>query len=229
MGLARSVIVAPSNYGHDNACLLNALTALGKDSTRGVALLPPDVDDAELDRLHRAGVRGMRIYLGRAPAHSTADLHAWASRATSLGWHLQLVGARAFEPFVQWEPVLFRLACPLVIDHLGHAPQPDGQHSRTAGVLRRLLDRGKTYVKLSGAYLSSQEGFPAYSDVDDIARALVRHAPERMLWGSDWPHVGAGSRLPDGSALLNRLATWAESETIRQLILVDNPQRLYWG
>jgi D-galactarolactone isomerase len=228
LGLTRSIVIAPSNYGDDNSCLIDALQKIGLDKARGVAIVRPEVPDAELDRLHKLGVRGIRIYLTKSRAPTAKELQNLGSRVKSRGWHLQLVGVRTEEVFVDWEPILAKPPCNIVIDHFGYAPQPAGVNSATAGVIRRLLDNGKTYVKLSGVYIQSKVGFPAYSDINELGIELVKLAPERMLWGSDWPHVGAATQKPDGAKLIDQLSILAPNEDVRRKILVENPQRVYW-
>lgn len=229
LGLTRSIVIAASSHGDDNSVVLDALDQLGPDAARGVAIVRPGVTDEFLDQLHRSGVRGMRFYLGKGSIPTAHELRQMAERAHSRGWHVQIVGDRDRELIAEWEATLASLPCPVVIDHMGYAPQPGGETSATAKTMFRLLRAGNTYVKLSGVYIQSKVGFPSYSDVDNLAIALVQCAPERMLWGTDWPHPGAGSNKPDGAMLLDRLAIWAPAESTRRLILVDNPQRLYWG
>lgn len=229
LGLSRSVVVAPSNYGTNNACLLDALDQLGTQAARGVACVDPDVADAELDRLHQHGVRGMRIYLAKGRIPTPQELRGMDQRAQDRGWTLQFVGTHQKEVLVEWEPVLAQLRAPLVIDHFGWAPQPAGVASATAVTLFRLLGRGNVYVKLSGLYLSSLSGYPLYSDIDPLAEALVAAAPQRLIWGTDWPHAGAEDGQPDGAILFDRLAQWAPDPAVRRAILVDTPTRLYWA
>jgi D-galactarolactone isomerase len=227
LGLTRSIVVAPSNYGFDNACLLDALEQLGLQQARGVAMLHPDISDAELDDLHARGVRGWRVYFGKNRIPTADEVRLMGRRAQERGWSLQFVGSRDKEVLIDWEDVFKELPCPIVIDHFGWAPQPQGIDSDTAKMMFRLLDGGAAYVKLSGLYLSSQVGFPSYSDLDPLAEKLVKTAPDRLIWGSDWPHPMAKER-PDGAMLFDRLSEWAPAPEIRHKILVDNPGRLYW-
>lgn len=229
LGLSRSIVVAPSNYGTDNACLLDAIAQLGQANARGVAFVHPDVRDGELRQLDAGGVRGMRIYLAKNRVPTPVEVRGMAARAADLGWILQFVGNRQGEVLLDWEEVLRSLPCPVVIDHFGWAPQPAGLASATAALLFRLLEERQVYVKLSGLYLSSVCGFPDYGDVDELATALVKAAPDRLLWGTDWPHVGAGADIPDGALLLDKLETWGASPSARHSILVDTPDRLFWA
>lgn len=231
LGLERSVFVASSNYGVDNACLLDALAQFGSERCRGVAHVDPGITDSSLDAMHERGVRGLRVYLAknRVPTHD--ELRILGERAAMRGWGIHVVGNREREVLVEWEPVLASLACPLVIDHLGWAPQPAGVRSLTAATLRRLLAGGNAWIKLSGPYLSSVEGPPQFGDVDALAAELAALAPDRTIWGSDWPHPVAQLHgfVPDGAALFDQLARWVPDAGLRRRVLVDNPQRLYWA
>jgi predicted TIM-barrel fold metal-dependent hydrolase len=227
LGLSRSVIASPSSYGFDNRCLVDALDALG-DTSRGVAAVRLDASDAELDGLHGHGVRGIRLYLiGETPT-APDQFGAYAARIARLGWHIQVV-AVSDDALVAAEPAFVQLPCTLVIDHFGYVAQPGGVNRPSMKVLHRLLDKGNVYVKLSAPYISSKVGAPDYADIDPVAAALVRAAPERMLWGTDWPHpLVTKAPWPDDAAMLDRLAIWAPDARVRQSILVDNPSRLYW-
>lgn len=228
LGLSRSIVVAPSNYGTDNACLLDALDQLGADVARGVVLVPPDISDTELDGMHAKGVRGMRVYLAKNRIPSPAELLRMGARAAERGWSLQFVGNRDREVLVEWVDAIFSLSCTFIIDHFGWAPQPQALESATAALMRRTLEEERGYVKLSGLYLSSRQGFPDYRDLDDLAANLIACNPARIIWGTDWPHPMAGDQKPDGAMLVDRLAEWAPDAELRRRILVDNPARLYW-
>ncbi|MBV8623340.1 MAG: amidohydrolase family protein [Herbaspirillum sp.] len=227
LGLSRSVVVSPQSYGFDNRCLVDALDALG-DEARGVAAVPLDVSDAELDRLHRHGVRGVRLYLiGDAPT-PPARFIDYARRIERLGWHIQVIAVEG-AALVAAEAAFQALPCTLVIDHFGYVPQPEGVDHPTMATLLRLLANGKTYVKLSAPYITSRLGPQSYADLDAVAVALIEAARERVLWGSDWPHTLVTSDpKPDDAAMLDRLTRWAPQESVRRRILVDNPQQLYW-
>lgn len=228
LGLSRSVITSPQSYGFDNSCLVDALDDLGA-TTRGVAAVKLDVSDKELARLHEHGVRGIRLYLiGDAPT-PFEQFAAYAERIAWLGWHIQMVAVQG-DALVAAESALAQLPCTLVIDHFGYVNQPQGIHHPSMNTLRRLLDTGRVYVKLSAPYITSRVGPPDYSDVDEVAIALVRHAPERMLWGTDWPHpLVTTDTKPDDALMLDRLYLWAPSEMVRNQILVGNPTRVYWA
>lgn len=228
LGLSRSVITSPQSYGFDNSCLVDALDNLGA-TTRGVAAVKLDVSDQELARLHTHGVRGIRLYLiGDAPTPPEL-FNAYAERIASLGWHIQMVAVQG-DALVAAESALAKLPCTLVVDHFGYVSQPEGIGHPSMDSLRRLLDTGRVYVKLSAPYITSRVGQPAYDDVDEVALALVRHAPERMLWGTDWPHpLVTTDPKPDDASMLDKLLLWAPDERVRQKILVENPTRVYWA
>jgi D-galactarolactone isomerase len=143
-----------------------------------------------------------------------------------LGWHVQ-IHMRA-DQITAAESLWDHLPCPIVFDHLGRLPQPAGIADPAYKVIRRLIDRGRTWVKMSGAYLNSKVGQPTYADATKVAQAFVRAAPERMVWGSDWPHPNLTvTQKPDDVVLLDLLSEWAPDETIRHRIMVENPQVLY--
>ena len=121
-----------------------------------------------------------------------------------------------------------RLPSPIVFDHLGRLPHPAGIEHPAFGIIRRLIDKGSTWLKLSGAYLDTKVGAPSYADATKVAHAYVKAAPERLVWGSDWPHpTESSAHKPDDAVLLDLLGAWAEDEAVRRRILVDNPQTLY--
>ena len=226
IGTTRVVIVTPRNYATRNDATVDAIAQLGPNA-RGVAVLHPDVSDAELKRLNDAGIRGTRFSLGDpATAVVTPDMvEPMAKRVAPLGWHLQMnVGG---EQIVAMADMLRRLPTPLVFDHLGIPPLPAGIAHPSHAILRGLLDSGHAWVKLSGAYLNSKVG-PPYREATTIAQDFVKAAPERLVWGSDWPHpTSPGPAKPDDAVLFDLLSDWAPSEALRHRILVENPIDLY--
>ncbi|MBK4989134.1 amidohydrolase family protein [Pseudomonas sp. S36] len=223
LGIHRMVIVTPSTYGTDNRVMLDGLLRSRGDA-RGVAVVASSVTDAELDELNRAGVRGIRFNLS-VGTQALDGIERLAARVGELGWNVQ-VATGPLLPEVA--PRLSKLPGRLVIDHLGHVPQPEGLASHAFSAMSDLLDRGNTWVKLSAPYLRSQTGGPGYQDVGVVASRLIERFPEHMLWGSDWPHPTlAEQNKPDDSALLDALLQWAPDEAIRRKILRDNPMKLY--
>nr|WP_286197310.1 amidohydrolase family protein [Variovorax boronicumulans] len=227
LGTQRCVVVTPSTYGTDNACTLDALAQLG-GAARGVAVVGAGVEDAELDRLAAAGVRGLRVNFVSPQSWGRTTpqmLQALSEQAARLGWHIQLLAEP--EQIVAMQALLAGLPTPLVVDHLGLADPAVGPSSPAFAVLRRLLDAGRTWIKLSGVYMRSRAGAPAYDDVQCLGRAFVQAAPERMLWGSDWPHTTEAPGSINDADLLDVLHGWCGSDAVAHHILVTNPARLY--
>lgn len=225
LGIERTVVVQPSGYGTDNGCTLAAIAALGP-SARGIAVVPESVADAELDRLAEAGIRGVRFHMLPGGVLSWESLEPLAARVLPFGWHvqLQLDGRR----LPDHEVVLRRLPGTLVIDHVGKFLEPVPTDHPSFRVLVRLIEAGRTYVKLSAPYEVSKVGPPTYDDVGVLAKVLLKTAPERMLWATNWPHLGQPrERMPDEAVQLDMLLDWAPDEAVRHKILVDNPARLY--
>jgi predicted TIM-barrel fold metal-dependent hydrolase len=225
IGTTRVVVVTPRNYATENAVTLDALAQLGPNA-RGVAVVHPTITDAELKRFHAAGIRGIRFSLGDpATAVVTVDMvEPLATRVAALGWHVQfnIEG----DQIVEWAALLRRLPTPLVFDHLGHPPLPAGIEHPSHRIIRGLIDDGRAWVKLSGAYLNSSIGAP-YPEATRIAQAFVRAAPERLVWGSDWPHPTAPQGTPNDAVLFDLLSEWAPAEATRHRVLVENPATLY--
>lgn len=225
LGITRSVVVAAASYGTDNACLLDALDAFGDDA-RGVAIVPPEAGVDDLRALDARRVRGARFYLEKGTPPAPDALRGFSRRAADLGWHVEIMPSRG-DALVATEALLATLACPVVIDHLGYTPQPEGTAHPAFDAMRRLLD-GNGWVKLSGLYFTSRTGFPDYDDVDDLAQALAGHRPDRVVWGTDWPHSGEAQK-PDDARLLDQTARWAADANARRLMLATNPAALYWA
>lgn len=227
MGTRRTVVVTPRLYGVDNSVTLDAIQRLGAGNTRGVAVLRPDVTDAELERLHQGGIRGIRFTL-YTPEQAVVDfsmLEPLSRRIHELGWHVQLHWTA--QQIVQHASLLQRLPSKIVFDHLGRLPVPEGTAHPAFAIIHKLLDSGRAWLKLSGPYLDSLVGEAGrYADVEPVAQAWVRAAPQRLVWGSDWPHVTEGGKADD-ALLFTLLSRWAPDETLRNAILVDNPATLY--
>jgi len=223
IGTTRNVVVTPSTYGTDNSATLDGMAKIGP-TARGVAVVDTSVTDAELKRLHGLGVRGIRFNLVQAGATTVEMLEPLSRRVNELGWHVQ-INLRP-ELLVQIEDVLQRAASPLVFDHLAHIPRDVGVEHPAFKTMRKLIDRGQTWVKLSGAYQDTKVGAPTYADAVPIAQAYVKAAPERMVWGSDWPHPTEKDK-PDDAVLFDLLAQWVPDAPTRNRILVQNPEALY--
>jgi len=222
LGLERVVIVQPSPYGTDNSCTIDSLIELGSRA-RGIAVID---NTSNLEQLHEAGIRGVRVNLETAgerdPAVARRRLGEMAARVAPLGWHVQVFAD--FSLINELQTVIEALPVPLAIDHFGLARSRDD-----CDVLLSLLERGNVYVKLSAPHRLTIDATP-------LARALIAARPDRLLWGSDWPHPPGGRRSPgqvqpfdaiDDARALQRLAEWAPDANSLEKILVENPARLY--
>jgi D-galactarolactone isomerase len=227
LGMRRSVVVQPSSYGADNSCLVDALSQFGDDA-RGIAVIDRRTTDDDLEKLDAAGVRGIRFNLSRPAGAGAELLEELAARVGPLGWHVQLHTLGDSYPAL--ESALMKLSTTLVIDHLGRIPGSAGLTHPGFATMRRLVDKGNTWVKVSGAYHDSSDGAPSYADTGRLASAWLRHAPERVVWGTDWPHVAAmaGEKpMPDDAQLLDLLGKWLPRQELLHSVLVDNPIKLY--
>ena len=231
IGTTRVVLVTPSTYGTDNRCLLEGLAALGAEA-RGVAVIGGHESDAELLRLHGAGVRGVRLNLSLGVSGTVDSILPLAQRIAPLGWHLQLLMAP--DLLAQQAGVLRRLPVPLVFDHFGRIPPAlAGRHPAHA-LLLELLQEGRAWMKLSGGYIVSERHAVDDPALDALAAGYLRAAPDRVVWGSDWPHATATAGvqpLPDDALQVDRMADWArqagDAASTLQRVLVDNPAALY--
>jgi predicted TIM-barrel fold metal-dependent hydrolase len=226
IGTTRVVVVQPRNYATENAVTLDALAQFAPNA-RGIAVVHPTVTDVELKRFNQAGIRGIRFSLGDpATAVVKPDMvEPLAKRVVNFGWHVQLNVEG--EQIVEFEAMLRRLPTQLVFDHLAHPPLPAGIDHRSHAIVRDLIDKDRAWVKLSGAYSNSKVGPPSYPEATTIAQAFVKAAPERLVWGSDWPHPGVRETKPDDALLFDLLTEWAPEEATRNMILVRNPEVLY--
>lgn len=228
LGFARNVIVQASCHGRDNAALVDALQAAG-ELARGVAVVDPQIGDAELQRLHAAGVRAVRFNFVKrlVDAQPKETCLATAARVAALGWHVVVY----FEApdLADLEPFLERLPCPVVIDHMGRPDIGNGVgHADFQRFVRLLDDHPDFWTKVSCPERLTVAG-PPYADVVPFARRLVERFPGRVLWGTDWPHPNMKSHMPDDGALVDVIPRIAPSAALQQALLVDNPHRLYWN
>ena len=227
MGTQRAVLVTPSTYGCNNAPMLAALAQLGANG-RGVAVISGQESAGELQQLHTQGVRGVRINLSLGMGPSAEDLEPIAQRIAALGWHLQLL--MPTEQLLALAPLLRRLPVELVFDHFARLTPTQGSEHPAHELVQELLASGRVWLKLSGGYLVSETHSVDDPALDALAQRLIQAAPERIVWGSDWPHATASAGLhafPDDARQIERLAQWAgDADTLRR-ILVTNPERLY--
>ena len=223
IGTSRNVVVTPSTYGTDNRVTLDAIAQIGP-TARGVAVVDATVTDAELKRLNGLGIRGIRFNLVQAGATTAEMIEPLSRRVNDLGWHIQI--HMKGEQIAAIEDLLLRVPSPIVFDHLGRLAQPNALDNPGFKTISKLIDKGRTWVKLSGAYQDTKVGPPTYSDTVAVARAYIKAAPERMVWASDWPHPTEKDK-PDDAVLFGLLAEWAPDEAVRTRILVQNPATLY--
>jgi D-galactarolactone isomerase len=224
LGLERVIVVQPNAYADDNSLTLAAIAELGAGA-RGVGVVRPGVPDAELARLTAGGIRGLRIMTLNGGTLGFDVMDALVARVHEHGWHAQIQLDGRELP--RHEAQIARLPGRFVIDHTGKFLEPVGADHPAFASLLRLVDTGRCWVKVSGPYETSRTGPPRYEDVGRLATALIAHAPERILWASNWPHPSAVGGMPDEADLLDLLLAWAPDDRTRARILRDNPAELY--
>ncbi len=226
LGLTRAILVQASCHGTDNSAMLDAMR-WSKGAWRGVAMVAKDATDHELTTLHEAGVRGVRFnfvaHLGGAP--DLKNVEAVIRRVTPLGWHVQLhLDAHDIETYRDF---LKRLRVPFIIDHMGRVEAQHGLEQKPFRELLELMRNERAWIKVSGPERISSTGKP-FHDAVPFARALIKAAPDRVLWGTDFPHPNV-KWMPNDGELVDLFAMMVEDEPTRKKILVDNPTRLYWA
>ncbi|WP_119166114.1 amidohydrolase family protein [Algihabitans albus] len=224
LGLERAVIVQPSVYGTDNRATLDAISA-GGPNFRGVVVVDENIDTAEMERMHEAGVRGVRINLIFKSGIEVSDVRKLAEKIKPFDWHLQLL--IDVSEFSDIRRNLGDLPVEVVIDHMGHMPTSVGVGHPGFQEMLALLRDGGCWVKLSGAYRITGGSSVPYVDVIPFAQAIVEANPRQTLWATDWPHPYVNIPMPNDGDLLDLLTDWAPDADDRQRILVDNPARLY--
>jgi D-galactarolactone isomerase len=225
LGLERVIVVQPNAYQADNRVTLDAIRALGKNA-KGVGVVKPGVTDAEIVHLSMGGICGQRIFQLPHGAVGFDKMDEVMARVHRFGWHanIQLDG----RDLPKYEAQIKKLPGRFVIDHVGKFLDPVPPQHEGFRALMRLVETGRCWVKLSAPYEVSRTGPPKYEDVTRLAKALVKYAPERMLWASNWPHPSAPKdKMPDDANLLDLLLDWAPDDATRKMILVDNPADLY--
>lgn len=226
LGLERVVIVQGNAYQKDNRCVLDGLAHFG-DTAKGIVAVSADVSDQVLEDMTAKGVCGARIMNILQGAVGLDELLAVNDRVHPLGWSLivQFDGTGILDQV----NLLRKIRGDYVIDHMGKFLTPPKPGSVEFQSLLRLVDRGNCYVKLAGCYETSIVGYPGYDDVALLSKALIKHAPDRIIWGTNWPHNMSSSpeTYPDDVHLLDLVMEWVGSEANIQKIFVDNPARLY--
>ncbi|ALM85591.1 amidohydrolase [Bordetella sp. N] len=229
VGIQRTVQVSASVYGTDNSLTLDVIQALGQHRARGVAGVAADVTAAELEKLHAGGMRGVRLSTHVKGYGGTQGLDDMAQRIRPFGWHVQVHVADIAE-LVPLENTLLRSPAPLVFDHLGAVRGGQGvNHPGFQVLLRILRERDDCWTKISSWYRRSDSGAPGYDDMAPIVAALVETRPDRLVFGTNWPHPAlfAPSAVPDDGHLIDRFCDWVPDADVRKRILVDNPGKLY--
>jgi predicted TIM-barrel fold metal-dependent hydrolase len=222
VGIQRMVVVQASIYGTDNAVTLDAIRQFGLHRARGVAVIDDSFDDWALRRLHDQGIRGVRFNMVSGNGTPEDQLEALARRVAPLGWHIQIYADGA--KMLEIGGLLVRLPVEVVIDHCGGVKAGLGVQHPQFQTLLRLMDSGRAWMKLC-SYRASSTGAP-YADVEANVKALVAAAPDRCVWGTDWPHSQMNP-APEAGVLLDQFAAWVPDAGVRQKVLVDNPARLY--
>ena len=227
LGIARGVFVQSTAHRSDNRVLVDLLKA-GQGRYRGVALLEPNTPDDEVERLDDAGVRGVRLhwYFPHSGApRPREEMRAIIEKVSPYGWHIaNHVGGNGI---VDYYDFLAGIEAPVVIDHMGRIDIGEGLNGRAFRTLLRMLDRGNVWVKLSGADRITKHAH-SYAEAMPFAQALAKHAPERVVWGTDWPHPNhKPGEVPNDGELVDLIAQIAPDSRTRQLMMVENPTKLF--
>ncbi len=224
LGFGRAVIVQPSIYGTDNRATLDS-AATDRDRYRAVVVVDGEVSEAELQKMHEQGARGVRANLLFSGEKAMAEVRAIADKIAPLGWHLQVL--LDVSTFPDLKSYFSALPVQTVFDHMGHFPMTKGTGIKGFEDLLALMGNGKAWAKLSGAYRITSQTTSPYDDVTPVAQALIAANPDQVVFGTDWPHPHIPVDMPNDGDLLDGLADWAPDAAARHAILVDNPARLY--
>jgi 2-pyrone-4,6-dicarboxylate lactonase len=228
LGVERAVLVQPSVYGTDNTAMLDAMKVAGR-SFRGVSVVADDISESELKRLHDAGVRGVRVNIVDVPDRKPGTmpmeaLKKLAQKVKPFGWHMEFLAH--VDEFPDLDNMLDGFPVDTVYGHLGYMKTDKGIAHPGFQALLRLMQAGKAWVKLTGPYRISLQAMP-HADTDLYAHALIKAAPQQVLWGSDWPHVMVKGAMPNDGDICDLLGNWVPDADVRRQVLVDNPARLY--
>jgi 2-pyrone-4,6-dicarboxylate lactonase len=228
LGVERAVLVQPSVYGSDNTVMLEAMRATG-NTFRGVAVVDEHITDTELAQLNAAGVRGVRVNIvdvkDRKPGTlPMTELTSMAKRIAPMGWHMEFL--MHCDEFPDMDRTFADFPVDIVLGHLGYMKTDKGLNDPGFQALLRLMKAGKAWVKFTGPYRISTQGMP-HADTNAYAHALIAVNPQRMLWGTDWPHVMVKSAMPNDGDLCDLLSSWIPDTATREQVLVENPAKLY--
>jgi 2-pyrone-4,6-dicarboxylate lactonase len=225
LGLERAVLVNASCHGTDNTVILDAI-AQSEGKYRGVANVDGTISDAELEQLHEGGIRGIRFnfvqHLGGTP--DMAEFHRLVNRIRPLGWHVVLHFDAA--DLLEFEEMLLGLPVPFIIDHMGRVPTKDGLDQRPFEILLETARMDNCWIKICGAERVSSAG-PPFTDAVPFGQAILEVCPDRVLWGTDWPHPNIKKHMPNDGDLVDLIPLFMPDESLQQAVLVDNPHRLY--
>ncbi|MBT2770991.1 amidohydrolase family protein [Halomonas sp. ISL-60] len=225
LSLERVVVTQPNAYQFDNRAILQGVAEIGQERARAIVAVAPDASESEIEAMHIQGARGARIMQLPGGAVGIAGLAAVEERIRAFGWHL-MVQFNGHE-IDDYMATLKAIKTDYIIDHIGKFMPPVAADDARVDQILSLLDRGNAWIKICGGYEASLSGGPEYDDVGPIAKRLIQHAPDRVIWGSNWPHVGVPrEQYPDDAEQLDVLLHWADEDT-RKKILVDNPAALY--
>lgn len=226
LGTTRNVIVQPSAYGFDNRCTLAALREMGIENTRAIVVVPETISDEELQDMDQQGVRGIRINMNRGASDDLDPIRHLAERIAPMGWCICFWMSP--QKAVELEQFLRDLPCEVVFDHRGHIPAKEGTQSEAFRVIAGMLRDNKAWVKLSGLYWDSERD--DFADSIAVGRGYVEANPDRVIWGTDWPHPSHYSghkEMPNDTDMLDALVPQAGSEENLRKILVTNPEKLF--
>ncbi|MEX2524320.1 MAG: amidohydrolase family protein [Gammaproteobacteria bacterium] len=225
LGLERAVLVNASCHGTDNTVILDAIAA-SNGRYRGVANVDDTFIDKDFEQLHEGGIRGVRFnfvrHLGGMPDMDV--FHRILDRISHLGWHVVLHFDAA--DVVEFKDLLLNLPVPFIIDHMGRVPTKDGLKQEPFQQLLKLAEHEACWIKVCGAERISSEG-PPFTDAIPFAKAIIDVAPDRVLWGTDWPHPNIKKHMPNDGDLVDLIPLMAPDEAMQRKLLVENPERLY--
>ncbi len=224
-GLARAIFVNAKPFGTDSSVVLDAIRRMGQDKARGIAVVNNTITDKELQKLNQEGIRGLRfsVWNPKNAVISFSDCYPLSERIKDMGWNVQL--HMSSKQLLEYADIIRKLPSRIVIDHMGRLDPAKGIADPAWEFMKEMIDKGNTWVKLSGPYLNTLTGEP-WEDANRTAVAIAEYAPERVVWGSDFPHTTEKVK-PKEIDLINLLPIWLPTEKARELALVRNPAELY--